>query len=87
MLSSDEFPTYGYAYGEKSDLLGRLEVPCHDTKLTISELPDKANNKIIYGYIELKSENYYYVDQLTGRIKQRANMKMYFRSGLFTQTK
>ncbi|MCZ8215202.1 MAG: hypothetical protein O9262_03135, partial [Cyclobacteriaceae bacterium] len=85
MLSSDDFPTY--AYGEKTELIDRLEVPCHDTKAIISEIPLKGAGKIIYGYVEFKSEDYY-TGQWTvdgnenePRKKSRANMKMYFKSG------
>jgi hypothetical protein len=85
MLSSDDFPTY--AYGEKSELIDRLEVPCNDTKAIVSEIPIKGAGKIIYGYVEFKSEDYYSsqgtVDgkELDPRKKSRANMKMYFKSG------
>ena len=88
MLSSDEFPTC--AYGEKTDLIYRLEVPCYDTKLILSELPKKGENKIIYGCVEFKSGNYFVgqgtIDgkELEPRRKSRSNMKMYFRSGHFT---
>ncbi len=84
MLSSDDFPAY--AYGEKTELIDRLEVPCHDTRAIISEMPTKGSGKIIYGYVEFKSEDYYSsqwdIDGKEGtRKKSRSNMKMYFRSG------
>jgi hypothetical protein len=87
MLSSDEFPTY--AYGEKTDLIYRLEVPCHDIKVILSGLPKKGENQIIYGYVEFKSDNYFAgqgtIDgkEVEPRTKSRSNMKMYFRSGQF----
>jgi hypothetical protein len=85
MLSSDEFPTY--AYEEKSKLIERLEVPCHNGKVILSEIPKKGKNKVIYGYVEFKSDNYFTsqgtVDgrEYRPRKKSRSNMKMYFRSG------
>jgi hypothetical protein len=85
MLSSDEFPTY--AYEEKSKLIDRLEVPCRDRKVILSEVPKQGNNKVIYGYVEFKSDNYFTsqgtVDgkEFRPRKKSRANMKMYFKSG------
>lgn len=84
MLSSDDFPAY--AYGEKTELIYRLEVPCHDTKAIISEIPIKGAGKIIYGYVEFKSGDYYSsnwsVDgKEAPRKKLRSNMKMYFKSG------
>lgn len=85
MVTSDDSPTH--AYGENTDLVYRLEVPCHDVKVVLSELPAKRGNQIIYGYVEFKSE-YYFTRQETiegkeigPRKKTRANMKMYFRSG------
>lgn len=87
MLSSDEFPTY--SYGEKTDLIYRLEVPCHDIKVILSGLPKKGEKQIIYGYVEFKSDNYFAGQgtldgkEVEPRKKSRSNMKMYFRSGLF----
>src|SRR5688572_8974390 len=85
MLSSDDFPTY--AYGEKTELIDRLEVPCNDVKLILSEIPTKGKKTAIYGYVEFKSDNYFTsqgaVDgkEFQPRKKSRSNMKMYFRSG------
>ncbi|MBX2965761.1 MAG: hypothetical protein KF845_06425 [Cyclobacteriaceae bacterium] len=85
LLSSDEFPMY--AYQEKGDLIFRLDVPCHDTKIVLSELPGKETKQVIYGYVELKSDNYFESKgtvngrEIMPRTKLRANMKLYFRSG------
>jgi len=86
MLSSDDFPAY--AYGEKTKLIYRLEVPCHNTKAIISEIPTKGSGKIIYGYVEFKSDDYYTSqgtsedgEEYKARKKSRSNMKMYFKSG------
>jgi len=87
MLRSDEFPTY--AYGEKTGLIYRLEVPCHESKVILSELPVKGENKIIYGCVEFKSGNYFAGQGMINgkevgpRKKSRSNMKVYFRSGNF----
>jgi hypothetical protein len=49
MLSSDDYPTYTY---HKNDvLIYRLEVPCTDTKIVLSEIPDSTKKQVIYGYI------------------------------------
>lgn len=85
MLSSDDYPTY--AYGEMTELLYRLEVPCHDIKVVLSGLPEKGRNQIIYGYLEFKSDIFFARQGTMGgketepRRKSRSNMKMYFRSG------
>jgi hypothetical protein len=84
MLSSDDFPTY--AYKENDSLKLRLEVPCTETKIILSEIPDSNRRQIIYGYVEFKSKNYYLsngsVDgkEILPRKKQRDNMKIYFKS-------
>ena len=53
LLSSDDSPSY--AYKENDSLIFRLEVPCTDTKIILSEIPDSTKKQIIYGYIEFKS--------------------------------
>ena len=84
MLASDEFPSY--AYSEKDSLIFRLEIPCTDTKIVLSEIPDKTKKQVIYGYVEFKSGDYYAssgsVDgqEILPRKKQRANMRIYFKS-------
>jgi hypothetical protein len=85
MVSSDDYPIY--SYGEKTDLIYRLEVPCNDFKMVLSEIPVKGSNQIIFGYVEFKSDNYFVRQQaikeneIKPRRKSRSNMKMYFRSG------
>jgi hypothetical protein len=84
MLSSDDFPTY--AYKENDSLIFRLEVPCSETKIVLSEIPDKKLKQIIYGYVEFKSENYFSCTGSTDnkevlpRLKLINNMKLYFKS-------
>ena len=84
MLASDEFPSY--AYNEKDSLMFRLEVPCTDTKIVLSEIPDSTKNRTIYGYVEFKSGDYFASrgsldgQEILPRKKQRANMRIYFKS-------
>jgi len=84
MLSSDDFPEY--AYNEKDSLVFRLQVPCSDTKVVLSEIPDSAKPQVIYGYVEFKSANYFAESgqqnghEILPRQKLRNNMKIYFRS-------
>jgi hypothetical protein len=85
MLNSDDFPSY--AYNEKDSLIWQLEVPCTDTKIILSEIPDTTKGQVIYGYVEFKSGNYYTGSDGTNgtgmqpRSRQRNNMKVYFKSG------
>ena len=66
----------------------RLEVPCSDTKIVLSEIPDSTKKQIIYGLVEFKSNDFYSASGafLEGeepkRKKTRNNMKIYFKSGL-----
>lgn len=46
MLASDDFPSY--AYNENDSLIFRLEVPCTDTKIILSEIPDSSKKEVIY---------------------------------------
>jgi hypothetical protein len=84
MLSSDDFPSY--AYNEKDSLVFRLQVPCTDTKIILSEIPDSIKKQVIYGYVEFKSANYFVDNSQPGgheilpRQKLRNNMKIYFKS-------
>jgi hypothetical protein len=62
-------------------------VPCTDTKIILSEIPDSTNKQIIYGYVEFKSDHYYASSgsvngkEILPRKKLRNNMKLYFKSG------
>ena len=84
LLAGDEDPIF--AYNEKDSLVYRLEVPCTDTKIILSEIPDSTKSQTVYGYVEFKSNNYYEspgyydADELSQRKKLRDNMKIYFKS-------
>jgi hypothetical protein len=86
MLSSDDFPTY--CYNIKDSLISRLEVPCSDTKIILSEIPDSTKTQVIYGYVEFKSGTYYQSagsadgKEILPRTKQRDNMKIFFKSSM-----
>jgi hypothetical protein len=85
LLNSDESPSY--AYSKNDSLIFRLEVPCTETKIILSEVPEKNKKQIIYGYIEFKSANFYSGNasedgqDVLPRQKLRNNMKLYFKSG------
>jgi hypothetical protein len=84
MLASDDFPSY--TFREKDSLVFRIEVPCTDTKIVISDIPDSTKHQIVYGYVEFKSGDYYVSSgsadgqELLPRKKERANMRIYFKS-------
>jgi hypothetical protein len=84
MLASDDFPTY--AYNERDNLTWRLEIPCTETKIVLSEIPDSTKKQIVYGFVEFKSGDYYARNssadgqEILPRKKQRANMRIYFKS-------
>ena len=84
LLASDEIPSYSYR--ENDRLISRLEVPCTDTKIVLSEFPNSTKQQTIYGYVEFKSSEYFAsggsVDgKELPRKKQKTNMKIYFKSG------
>jgi hypothetical protein len=86
MLASDEFPSY--SYNENDSLIFRLEVPCAETKIILSDLPDPEKKQVIYGYVEFKSGEYYSTNgsvngkEIKPRNRSRINMRMYFKSGI-----
>jgi hypothetical protein len=57
LVTTDE-NWYCYAYTEKSRLLTRLEVPCTNTSIILSEIPGPMN-QTIYGYVKFKSDPYF----------------------------
>jgi hypothetical protein len=74
-----------YASSEKGPLDFRLEVPCSDVSIILTELPDPELKYTVYGYVKFKSGNYYESRQdnfgkETDRVKKRTDMKIYFRS-------
>jgi hypothetical protein len=85
LLASDEFPSY--SYNEKDSLIFRLEVPCTDSQIVLSEIPDSVKKPIIYGFVEFKSKEYFFSEgtmndeEILPRKKQRMDMKIYFKSG------
>ncbi len=84
MLASDEFPTY--STNENDSLKFRIEVPCSNTTLTLSKLPELKDGEIIYGMVEFESGSYYQSapvvndEEIEPRKKVRMNMKVYFKS-------
>lgn len=84
MLSADDFPTL--AYGVDTPPLLRLEVPCTETKIILSEVPERGTNQVVYGYVEFQSADYFSVtdafsdDEIAPRERCRSNMKIYFKS-------
>jgi len=77
------------AYKEDDEFIFKLEVPCTDTKLVLSEIPDPEKKQVIYGYVEFKSNEFYSKSnasvegEKSKRKKMRNNMKIYFRSSFF----
>tara|TARA_B100000767_G_C19536155_1_gene438723 strand:+ start:48 stop:695 length:648 start_codon:yes stop_codon:yes gene_type:complete len=84
MLASDEFPTY--SMNENDSLKFRIEVPCLNTTLTLSKMPELKDGEIIYGMVEFESGSYYQSgpmvnnEEIEPRKKVRMNMKVYFKS-------
>jgi hypothetical protein len=84
LISADDFATL--AYTSTSEFLLRLEVPCTNTKIVLSAVPQKGSGEVIYGYIEFTGTDFYFGFsedgvEATPRQKQRSNFKIYFKSG------
>lgn len=83
MVASDEYPSY--AYKQKDSLIPRLQVPCVDTRIALSEIPDSTKSQVVYGYVEFKSVDYFvssgHADgqEILPRRKRRVNMRIYFK--------
>lgn len=71
---------------KKDSLISRLEVSCTETKIVLSEISDSTKKQTIYGYVEFKSGDYFASSgsadgqEILPRKKQRANMRIYFKS-------
>ena len=84
MLAADDFPIYSMT--KDGELALRIEVPCTNTKLTLSELPKLKEEETIYGIVEFESGEYYRSSgmldgkEIEERRKIRMNMKIYFKS-------
>ncbi len=84
MAAGDDFPTYSMT--KDGGLEYRIEVPCTNTKLTLSSIPELKEEEIIYGMVEFESGEYYQsgasVDgkEIEDRKKIRVDMKIYFKS-------
>jgi len=84
MLAGDDFPTYSMT--KNGDLELRIEVPCSNTKLTLSKYPDLKEGEIVYGVVEFESGEYYQSGgtvngkEIEERKKIRMDMKIYFKS-------
>jgi hypothetical protein len=84
LLESKDSPIYSRS--KRDSLKFRIEVPCSNTSLTISKIPELKEGEIIYGVVEFVGSNYYQSESLDNngevkpRKKKRMNMKVYFKS-------
>ena len=84
LLAGDEFPVYSMT--ETGELQLRIEVPCTNTKLTLSKEPELKESEILYGVVEFESKDYYQgLGEIHGmeakrRDRIRMDMKIYFKS-------
>ena len=88
MLAADDYPYYAYSLADSAKF--RLEVPCKNSVIILSKVPNFEKGEILYGYVEFESLPYYsikFAPEVNGkkvgadrRIEHRANMKIYFKS-------
>jgi len=85
LLAGDDFPEYSKT--KEGKLEYRIEVPCSNSSLILSRIPE-LNEEIIYGLVEFNSEKYYQImetyeegeSETDQRNEIRMNMKIYFKS-------
>lgn len=84
MAAGDNNPIFSMS--KDGELEFRIEVPCAETKLTISNISKPKEEKPIYGVVEFKSNEYYQSGpivqgkEIEDRTKIRMNMTIYFKS-------
>jgi hypothetical protein len=84
LMAADEIPIYSLTKSDSLEL--RIEVPCENVKLILSKYPKLKSDKVIYGYLELESSEFYQGKPTFGReeteerTKLKMNMKVYFKS-------
>ena len=87
LLAGDDFPTYSKTKDGKLEF--RIEVPCTETKVILSKIPEVKEDEVIYGMVEFKSDVYYkakYIDsegESNDREENQVAMKIYFKSKYF----
>ncbi|MBC2843586.1 hypothetical protein [Winogradskyella flava] len=87
MLSGDDFPIYSRTKDGK--LHFRIEVPCTETEIILSKIPDAIENEVIYGMVKFKSDIYYSASSVNGDIEpdnlqeNQVGMTIYFKSRYF----
>jgi len=84
LMAADEIPIYSLTKSDSLEL--RIEVPCKNVKLILSGYPKLKSDKVIYGYLEFESSEFYQGEPTFGRketkerTKLKMNMKVYFKS-------
>ncbi len=84
LLAGDDFPMYSLT--EDGELEFRIEVPCANTRLVLSKIPELVAGEVIYGMLEFESGEYYQAtsivegEEVDDRLKIRMNMQIYFKS-------
>jgi hypothetical protein len=90
-FTQDSILVYYYACGHTEDRkiyklhmndeLGQcVEVPPSAYKLSLSGIPDTLTKPIIYGYVDMVSNDYYHQPRPKSLVKCRTSMRFYFRS-------
>ena len=87
LAAGDDFPMY--AMRKDGELKFRIEVPCTETKIVLSKIPEAKEDEIIYGMVEFKSEKYYEANSINSdgesseREECQVRMTIYFKSRYF----
>lgn len=79
LMAADEIPIYSLTKKGVAKL--RIEVPCKNVKLVLSEQPKLQSKEVVSGYVEFESDDFYErILNSNKRVKKRVKMKTYFKS-------
>ena len=75
------------SYTKDGKIEFNMDIPTKKSKIILSKMPDNQRTKIIYGYIEFETTEFYYATKYEDgkevpnqRDKVRCNMKIYFKA-------
>ena len=76
-----------HAYTKDGEIEFNMNVPTKKSKVILSQIPDNQSSKIIYGYVEFETVDFYSAAEYKDgkeipnqRDKVRANLKVYFKA-------
>lgn len=84
LLTGDDFPVYSMT--REGNLQFRIEVPCKNTRVVLSKIPELKEEEVIYGFVAFESDDYFQSssaidgNEKEERKKISMNMQVYFKA-------